>query len=79
MLLAGSLPDLDADGSRYSTRPARLVRWRVYLHLFDVNLWEHICARSLDFVQDSSFTRAGRQILHKAPSSVNVKAIYICM
>ena len=25
MLLAGSLPDLDADGSRYSTRPARLV------------------------------------------------------
>ena len=28
-LLAGSLPDLDADGSRYSTCPARLVRWRV--------------------------------------------------
>ena len=26
MPLAGSLPDLDADGSRYSMRPARLVR-----------------------------------------------------
>ena len=27
MPLAGSLPDWDADGSRYSTRPARLVHW----------------------------------------------------
>ena len=30
MPLAGSLRDLDADGSLYSTRPARLVRWRGY-------------------------------------------------
>ena len=27
MPLDGSLPDWDADGSRYSTRPARLARW----------------------------------------------------
>ena len=30
MPLAGSLRDLDADGSLYSTRPARLVRWQGY-------------------------------------------------
>ena len=30
MLLAGSLQDLGADGSLYSTRPARLVRCRGY-------------------------------------------------
>ena len=38
MPLAGSLPDLDADGSRCSTRPARLVRWQGLsprLHLFE--------------------------------------------
>ena len=30
MPLAGSLRHLDADGSLYSTCPARLVRWRGY-------------------------------------------------